>query len=113
MARAQRALAELYVRPEQVVVIVSHSAFLSKAVSGCMFGNADYRVFSFEEPLSPEAAAAEAASLVPPSAEGDPEGSTLPPIVYRLREWDETRQTHGGMGWSYDERRTIGQLLPA
>ncbi|CAK7269857.1 hypothetical protein SEPCBS119000_003785 [Sporothrix epigloea] len=101
--RAQTVLAELYARPESVVVVISHSAFLSKAVSGSMYANADFRIFSFEEPaeqLSP--AASETAAL--PKNE-------LPPLVYRLRERDETRQSHGGMGWSLDRVRSIGDEL--
>ncbi|OAA66655.1 phosphoglycerate mutase [Niveomyces insectorum RCEF 264] len=146
VARAQSVLAELYGRPESVVLVVSHSAFLSKAVSGSMFANADFRIFSFAEP-APSAAilplkAGEKATPVLPAApilesppppptstmavpptetetETDtpaaPSGSgnaDLPPLVYRLEEWDETRLKCGGMGWSLDSIREIGDGLP-
>ncbi|CAK7216128.1 hypothetical protein SCUCBS95973_002699 [Sporothrix curviconia] len=103
VTRAQAVLAELYARPEKVVAVVSHSAFLSKAVSGSMYANADFRIFDFEEPGEvPPAALSEAAAL---------SKDELPPLVYRLREWDETRQGHGGMGWSLDDVRNIGDEL--
>ncbi|CAK7566188.1 MAG: hypothetical protein SEPTF4163_004125 [Sporothrix epigloea] len=103
VTRAQTMLAELYARPESVVVVVSHSAFLSKAVSGSMYANADFRIFSFEKPVEqvPEAAPGAAALSK----------DELPLLVYRLREWDETRQSHGGMGWSLDRVRNIGDEL--
>jgi broad specificity phosphatase PhoE len=102
VTRAQTVLAELYTRPEKVLVVVSHSAFLSKAVSGSMYANADFRIFSFEEPVAADSS--EALSSAHPD---------LPPLVYRLREWDETRQGHGGMGWSDDHVRNIGDELVA
>ncbi|CAK7208789.1 hypothetical protein SBRCBS47491_000216 [Sporothrix bragantina] len=103
VTRAQKVLAELYARPESVVAVVSHSAFLSKAVSGSMYANADFRIFDFEEPVEVSStAASEAAAL---------SKDELPPLVYRLREWDETRQSHGGMGWSLDSVRNIGDEL--
>ncbi|EFX03890.1 phosphoglycerate mutase [Grosmannia clavigera kw1407] len=105
VTRAQTVLEELHGRPEDVVLVVSHSAFLSRAVAGAMFGNADYRIFSFEDS---ETSADTTPRLCPPpmAVPG------LPPLRYRLREWDETRQSHGGMGWSYDTVRAIGEGLP-
>lgn len=102
VTRAQTVLAELYARPEKVVAVVSHSAFLSKAVSGSMYANADFRIFSFETPVAADSA--EALSTQHPD---------LPPLVYRLRQWDETQQGHGGMGWSDDLVRNIGDELVA
>lgn len=111
VARAQTVLAELHGRPEDVVLVVSHSAFLSRAVAGTMFGNADYRIFSFAEDAetaeSAETAASTAPLCPPPSTVAG-----LPPLRYRLREWEETRRSHGGMGWSYDTVREIGIGLP-
>ncbi|CAK7207395.1 hypothetical protein SEUCBS139899_010205 [Sporothrix eucalyptigena] len=101
--RAQKVLAELYQRPEKVIVVVSHSAFLRKAVSGSMYANADFRIFSFEDPV--EVPASEAAKTAELSKD------ELPPLAYRLREWDETRHGHGGMGWSPDEVHRIGDDL--
>ncbi|KAL1891287.1 hypothetical protein Sste5346_007747 [Sporothrix stenoceras] len=100
VTRAQTVLAELYARPEKVVAVVSHSAFLSKAVSGSMYHNADFRIFDFEEPVAADAA--EAKSTAHPD---------LPPLVYRLRERDETLKGRGGMGWSPDQVRNIGDEL--
>lgn len=100
VARAQTVLAELYARPEKVVAVVSHSAFLSKAVSGSMYQNADFRIFDFAEPVAVDSPAAKSAAH-----------PDLPPLVYQLREWDETRTGHGGMGWSDDLVRNIGDEL--
>lgn len=36
-------------RPEKVIVVVGHSAFFRLGISPTRFGNADYRVFGFEE----------------------------------------------------------------
>jgi hypothetical protein len=52
---------------------VSHSAFLRTAVTNRRFANADYRVFDFENVV---------------------DGNFI------LREWEETSQKGGGMGWS-------------
>ena len=107
LTRAQTVLAELYARPESVVVVVSHSAFLSKAVSGSMYANADFRIFDFEEPATvPPPTPLEIATATANAAPDE-----LPPLVYRLREWDETRQGRGGMGWSLDKVRNIGDDL--
>ena len=103
VTRGQTVLGELYKRTEPVVVVVSHSAFLSKAVSGSTYANADFRIFNFEEPLSDAKAAA---------AGDDGSDESLPPLVYRLKEWEETRLGHGGMGWSEDQVREIGDELP-
>ncbi len=39
----------LRARPEKVIAVVSHSGFLRVGVSNCGFGNADYRIFDFDE----------------------------------------------------------------
>ncbi|KJR84744.1 phosphoglycerate mutase [Sporothrix schenckii 1099-18] len=100
VTRAQTVLAELYARPEKVVAVVSHSAFLSKAVSGSLYANADFRIFSFKAPVAADSKEARS-----------PEHPDLPPLVYQLHEWDETRNGHGGMGWSEDRIRSIGDEL--
>lgn len=91
VARAQAALAELHARPERVVVVVSHSAFLRQAVTGDHWANADYRIYDFVE----RAAGAEGADAGP----------------YRLRQSALTKGT-GGMGRSYDQIVEIGTGLP-
>jgi len=85
--RAQSCLKDLAERPEKVVLVVSHSAFMTKAVTGCAFGNADYRIFDFDDRKADE----------------DP---------YRLKEWTQTRETSGGMGWSFDIIKELGDGLP-
>jgi broad specificity phosphatase PhoE len=36
-------------RPEKVIAVVSHAGFLAAGICGLEFGNADFRVFEFEE----------------------------------------------------------------
>ncbi|POR32592.1 Uncharacterized protein TPAR_07203, partial [Tolypocladium paradoxum] len=48
LARGRRCLEALHGRPEKVVFVVSHSAFLRVGVVGWWFSNGDYRVFEFE-----------------------------------------------------------------
>ncbi|KAF2434988.1 PGAM-domain-containing protein [Tothia fuscella] len=74
LARGQSALKSLYHRPEKVIAVVSHSAFLRTAVTHRRFANADYRIFEFEDVK---------------------EGGE-----FRLKEWKETDEKGGGMGWS-------------
>ncbi|KAK3292962.1 histidine phosphatase superfamily [Chaetomium fimeti] len=88
LARGQAALADLYARPEDVVVVMSHSGFLRTAVVGRWFGNADYRVFDFVEG----------------DGDGDREG-------LGLVEWELTRGK-GGMGGSKGEVVALGEGLP-
>jgi broad specificity phosphatase PhoE len=75
LARAQAALSKLYRRPENLIIVVSHSGFMRLAVSGTYFANADYRIFDFSERKS----------------KGDP---------YSLDERESTRSNGGGMGLS-------------
>ncbi|KAK4247511.1 histidine phosphatase superfamily [Corynascus novoguineensis] len=88
LARGQSALADLYERAEDVVIVVSHSGFLRTAVAGRWFANADYRVFDFV------------------SREGKDEEEP-----YRLVEWDLTRGK-GGMGRSEEGVVEFGEGLP-
>lgn len=46
-ARGEACLRSLYERPEKVIAVVSHSAFLRTAVSMRRYANADYRIFTF------------------------------------------------------------------
>ena len=39
----------LKTRPEKVIIVVSHSAFLRTAINPTKYANADYRVFDFAE----------------------------------------------------------------
>lgn len=87
VARAQANLAELYGRPEKVVVVVSHSGFMRQAVTGDHFFNADYRIYDFEE---------------------RPEGASSP---FKLLQSDLTKGK-GGMGRSDDQIVEIGTGLP-
>ena len=59
-------------RPEKVIAVVSHSAFLRLAVCHSRFENADYRIFDFK-------------------SEGDND---------TLFEWESTEDNGGGMGRS-------------
>lgn len=88
LARAQAVLGELYARPEDAVVVVSHSGFMRQAVTGDHYFNADYRIYDFEERSAGD--------------EGAP---------FKLRQWDLTKGT-GGMGRSYDQIVELGVGLP-
>lgn len=88
LARGQSALKALYDRPEKVIIVVSHSAFLRMCVTGSWFYNSDYRIFEFE-----------------PLVEGNLDGE------YKLREADETREKGGGMGLSFKRTTVIGSEL--
>ncbi|KAH8764634.1 histidine phosphatase superfamily, partial [Hyaloscypha finlandica] len=59
----------LKARPEQAIAVVSHDGFLRVGICGRKFGNADFRVFEFEE--------------------GDGLG---------LVEWESTEENGGGLG---------------
>ena len=83
LARAQSCLHDLYHRPERMVIIVSHSAFLRLAVSGTCFANADYRIFEVSGPNGPH-------------------------DTYKLVEWERTKESGGGMGRSPREPVEIG-----
>ncbi|KAH8754957.1 histidine phosphatase superfamily [Hyaloscypha finlandica] len=84
VARAQMALEDLYIRPEHVIIIVSHSGFLRQGVTGCWFDNADYRVFDFEEKADHK--------------------------HYLLKQWDYTKT--GGRNLSWEGLIEIGDDLP-
>ncbi|KAI1372590.1 phosphoglycerate mutase-like protein [Hypoxylon crocopeplum] len=87
MLRAQAALKKLYERPEKVILIVSHSAFLRLAVSGYWYFNADYRIFNFAPMNSP----------------GD---------LYKLEQHESTREKGGGLGRSWIDPIILGSELP-
>ena len=72
-----------------MVIIVSHSAFLTLAVSGTCFANGDYRIFEVSKP----------------------NGSH---DTYKLVEWERIRESGGGMGRSPRGQVEIGSgnLLP-
>ncbi|KAI1079793.1 phosphoglycerate mutase-like protein [Whalleya microplaca] len=89
--RAQTALEQLYARPEKVIIVVTHSAFLRLAVSGCWFFNADYRIFDF----APRGAG--------PDEDDD---------AYRLEQHEETQTKGGGLGLSWKEPVVLGSELP-
>lgn len=59
-------------RPEKVIAVVSHSAFLRLAVTNSQFANGDYRVFDFADNSD----------------------------AYKLVEWKLTAENRGGIGWS-------------
>ncbi|KXX78243.1 Phosphoglycerate mutase-like protein 1 [Madurella mycetomatis] len=84
--RAQSALADLYSRAEDAIIVVSHSGFLRTAVAGRWFDKADYRIFDF----------------APREKENDP---------YRLVEWELT-SGKGGMGRSECAEVELGFGLP-
>lgn len=69
------------------MLVVSHSAFMKRAVTGRDFANADFRIFEFRE------------------RGGDDE-------PYALEEWEETRTSGGGMGWSASGVCELGVELP-
>lgn len=85
VARGQSVLAELYDRPEKVIVVVSHSGFLRLGVTGHFFMNADYRIFDYEERNSYSK-------------------------EFKLKQWESTKA--GGLGWSWDQTVAIGFELP-
>jgi hypothetical protein len=67
----------LHSRPEKVIAVVSHSAFLRTAVTHRRFANADFRIFDFENVIIEK-------------------GKER----VELREWEKTSENGGGMGWS-------------
>ncbi|KAI0842365.1 phosphoglycerate mutase-like protein [Hypoxylon sp. FL0890] len=85
--RAQSALKRLYARPEKIIIVVSHSAFLRLAVSGYWYFNADYRVFDFAPMNSIE------------------DG-------FRLEQHQSTREKGGGLGRSWIDPIVLGSELP-
>ncbi|KAI1761947.1 phosphoglycerate mutase-like protein [Hypoxylon sp. FL1150] len=87
LARAQIALKKLYDRPEKVIVVVSHSAFLRLAVSGYWYFNADYRIFDFAPMIGPD-------------------------DYYRLQQHESTREKGGGLGRSWIDPIVLGSELP-
>lgn len=87
--RAQASLERLYSRPEKIIIVVSHSAFMRTAVTGCWFFNADYRVFEFAE-----------------RKDGDDQAP------YSLVQSVETAEKGGGLGWSWNEKVVLGTNLP-
>ncbi|KAI0376911.1 phosphoglycerate mutase-like protein [Hypomontagnella monticulosa] len=87
LSRAQVSLKRLYERPEKVILVVSHSAFLRLAVSSYWYFNADYRIFDFL-PMS------------------GPEDS------YRLEQHASTKENGGGLGRSWIDPVLLGSSLP-
>ncbi|KAI1098772.1 phosphoglycerate mutase-like protein [Jackrogersella minutella] len=87
LVRAQAALKKLYERPEKVILVVSHSAFLRLAVSGYWYFNADYRIFDF----------------APMNGPAD---------QYRLEQHESTREKGGGLGRSWIDPIVLGSELP-
>ncbi|KAI0006834.1 phosphoglycerate mutase-like protein [Xylariaceae sp. FL0662B] len=85
--RAQTSLKALYERPEKIIIVITHSAFLRLAVSGCWFFNADYRIFDFAPRIGPD-------------------------DEYRLEQHEETRVQGGGLGRSWKEMLVLGTELP-
>ncbi|KAL7971463.1 histidine phosphatase superfamily [Trichoderma sp. SZMC 28014] len=83
--RARRALEKLRQRPEDLIFVFSHSAFMRTAVTGWWYFNADYRIFEFDD-------------------EGK-DGAVVP-----LRMDQSTLE--GGMGWSWAKRVEVGYELP-
>lgn len=88
LARGQSALKALYDRPEKVIIVVSHSAFMRMCVTGSWFYNSDYRIFDFVERV-----------------EGNLDGE------YKLKEADETREKGGGLGLSFKHTVVLGSEL--
>lgn len=88
LARGQSALADLYQRSEDVIVVVSHSGFLRTSIAGRFFANADYRVFDFASRVG--------------KRDGEP---------YRLVEWELTKG-RGGLGRSSERCFEFGEGIP-
>lgn len=88
LRRAQLSLEKLYKRPERIIAVVSHSAFLRQAVSGQFFGHADYRIFDLNR---------------------EHHGETE---VYALAEWRSTNKNGGGMGRSLKDVVKLGEGIP-
>ncbi|KFA80127.1 hypothetical protein S40288_04621 [Stachybotrys chartarum IBT 40288] len=88
LARAQSVLADLSSRPEKVIAVVSHSAFLRQGVTGYWYFNADYRIFDLTEAKQGEGQ--------------DPK--------YELKQWELTKA--GGMGLSWEDAVDVGTYLP-
>ncbi|PTB43940.1 hypothetical protein M441DRAFT_453462 [Trichoderma asperellum CBS 433.97] len=85
LGRARRALEKLRQRPEDLIFVFTHSAFLRTAVTSWWYFNADYRIFEFDD-------------------EGT-DGGLVP-----LKMDQSTLE--GGMGWSWAKRVEVGCELP-
>lgn len=79
VARGINAKKWLKERPEKVIAVVSHSAFMRTAVVRSRFANADWRVFEFEDGKWESSDESEGVDLV---------------------EWELTEERGGGMGRS-------------
>jgi hypothetical protein len=88
LQRGQTVLRSLYRRPERVIAVVSHSGFLRTAVTNKQFGNADYRIYDFDENVEPK------------TVDGVK-------IKFKLKERAQTDLKGGGMGWSEIGHRGI------
>ena len=98
--RGQTVLRDLYHRPEKVIAVVSHSAFLRIGISKAKFANADYRIFDIVQVVSPGDQRSFGFRERPGVARyawferwGKSES-------YDVKQWDETEQKGGGMGLS-------------
>lgn len=85
LERARRALEKLRQRPEDLIFVFSHSAFMRTSVTSWWYFNADYRIFEFDD-------------------EGT-DGAVVP-----LKMDQSTLE--GGMGWSWPKRVEVGHELP-
>ncbi|KAF2759228.1 hypothetical protein EJ05DRAFT_475447 [Pseudovirgaria hyperparasitica] len=84
LARGQAALAALYSRPEKVIAVVSHSAFLRTSVSQSHYMNADYRIFEY-------------------TLDSGKNGE------FKLKQWVETEEKGGALGLS---RKGLQEIKP-
>lgn len=83
LRRGRRCLEKLRERPEDLIFVFSHSAFLRTGVTGWWYFNADYRIFTFDEDEDEEPG---------------------------LKMDETTRE--GGMGWSWPKRVVLGSDVP-
>jgi hypothetical protein len=98
LERGQACLVALAQREEKVVAVVSHYGFLRTATSNSRFWNAEYRIFEVvdmgEESIKGDGASAGAADTWALDENGQLKGRWI------MKEWEETEQKGGGMGWS-------------
>ena len=103
LERGRRCRRWLRAREEDVIVVVSHAGFLSKAVCGRQFGNGDVRVWEFgrEDETGKGGMAEGKTRPVDEDGKGGKEWNGFKEDGWRFVEWKETEDRGGARGLSH------------